>query len=69
MKYNEKLKRIRTNLGMTQVRMAERLATKQTSISQYEAGNTYPCIRVCKLYLELARQAKVNLTIEELLRE
>jgi transcriptional regulator with XRE-family HTH domain len=69
MNWYEKIKLIRKKLGLTQIALADALGVKQCSISQYEKGGAYPCAKSRKKLLELAKQAKVFLKLEELLRE
>jgi len=69
MNWHEKIKMIRKKLGLTQIAMAEALGVKQSCISQYESGHAYPYSHSRKKYIELARQVKIPLRLEELLRE
>ena len=57
--------RFRSQTGMTQTALAELLQTKQTSISQYEAGD-FPSPGVAKRFVALARRYKVRMDLDEL---
>lgn len=69
MHWYEKIKLIRKKLNLTQIGLAEALGIKQSTVSQYEKGNSYPEGNNRKKILELAKQAKVFLKLEELLRD
>lgn len=69
MSYGIKLKEIRKKLGMTQIKMAETLGVTQAMIPHYEKSEVYPTYKIIKIYMRLAKEVKVPLKIEELLRE
>lgn len=69
MNFGIKLKEIRKKLGMTQIKMAEMLGVTQGMIPHYEKSEVYPTYKVIKIYMRLAKEVKVPLKIEELLRE
>lgn len=69
MNYNEKLRDLRKKLGFTQIKMSEVLGVTQTCVSFYERGDSYPCGRSRKKYIELAKSIRYPLRIEELLRD
>jgi transcriptional regulator with XRE-family HTH domain len=68
LRLGEKLRTLRTSLGLTQEQMLKRLGLpveiQQTSISQYERGKIEPPIYVLLRYSEVA-----NVWLEVLLRD
>lgn len=44
MEFNEKLQKLRTNEGLTQEELAEKLYVSRTAVSKWESGRGYPSI-------------------------
>ncbi len=44
MEFNEKLKKLRTDAGLTQEQLAEKLYVSRTAVSKWESGRGYPNI-------------------------
>lgn len=48
MNFNERLKELRKNKGLTQEELASKLYVSRTTISKWESGNGYPSIDILK---------------------
>lgn len=62
MEFNEKLQKLRTDQGLTQEGLAEKLYVSRTAVSKWESGRGYPSIDSLKLIAKY-----FHVTVDELI--
>jgi transcriptional regulator with XRE-family HTH domain len=57
--FGQMIATLRTEIGLTQTELAERLGVSRRAIGGWEAGDSYPKVKHLKIFIELVVQHRV----------
>lgn len=63
---NNNIKKIRKDLGINQIEMANLLSISQSTLSNYECGRRRPCLKICYKIINLLKIKNIIINLEYL---